>query len=84
LRDNNLSKKDFIRNFIKKIWIKRDINGPQRIDKNWIDDLEEFIWLIKDKINTDKLYQSYTSWKKWESWLVERDGVIRVIITQKS
>lgn len=84
LRDNNLSKKDFIRNFIKKIWIKRDINGPQRIDKNWIDDLEEFIWLIKDKINTDKLYQSYTSWKKWESWLVERDGVIRVIINQKS
>ena len=84
LRDNNLSKKDFIRNFIKKFWIKRDINGPQRIDKNWIDDLEEFIWLIKDKINTEKLYQSYTSWKKWESWLVERDGVNKVIISQKS
>jgi hypothetical protein len=84
LRDNNLSKKDFIRNFIKKIWIKRDINGPQRIDKNWIDDLEEFIWLIKDKINTDKLYQSYTSWKKWESWLVERDWEKKVIISKKS
>lgn len=83
LKDNKLGKKDFIKKFIKKIWIKRDTNWLHYIDKDSIKDLELWIWFIKDKVNTDKLQESYSTKWNWESWLVERDGEKKVIISKK-
>lgn len=82
LKDNKLSKKDFIKKFIEKIWIKKDINWLHYIKNDEIEDLKEFMGVIKDKIGVDRLHESYTSGKEWSSSLVERDGVEKVIIKQ--
>jgi hypothetical protein len=82
LKDNKLSRKDFIKNFMKKIWIKRDITWPHYVKKDEIEDLENFMGVIKDKVDTDKLHHIYTSQKSRESEVVEWDWEWKIIIKQ--
>ena len=84
LKDNKLGRKDFIKNFMKKIWIKRDITWPHYINKDEMEDFEDFMDIVKDKINLDKLHDSYTSGNKWKSDVVERDWKGKIIITPES
>ena len=84
LKDNKLSRKDFIKNFMKKIWIKRDITWPHYINKDEIEDFKDFMDIVKDKINLDKLHDSYTSGNKWKSDVVEWDWKGKIIITPES
>ena len=84
LKDNKLSRKHFIKNFMKKIWIKRDITWPHYINKDEIEDFRDFMDIVKDKINLDKLHDSYTSGNKWKSDVVEWDWKGKIIITPES
>ena len=84
LKDNKVSRKDFIKNFMKKIWIKRDITWPHYINKDEIEDFKDFMDIVKDKINLDKLHDSYTSGNKWKSDVVEWDWKGKIIITPES
>lgn len=84
LKDNKLSRKDFIKKFIEKIWIKKDINWPHYVKKDEIEDLEKFMDIVKDKIDLGKLHDSYTSESKWKSDVIELDWKGKIIITQQS
>lgn len=71
LNNNELSKEDFINNFIEKVWIIRDVYWLHYITPHERNDLKMYMNIVKDKINTDKLYQDYTSGNRRKSELVE-------------
>lgn len=71
LWDNNISKKWFPENIIVKITLKKDESWYHRITEEDREQFRNFFHLISDKINTEWLYNNFTSWKKWTSELVD-------------
>jgi hypothetical protein len=74
-----LCREDFINNFIEKVWIIRDVYWLHYITPHERNDLKMYMNIVKDKINTDRLHQDYTSGNKWKTELVEweEDVVIK-------
>ena len=79
LSDNELNREDFINNFIEKVWIIRDAYWLHYITPHERNDLKMCMNIIKDKINTDRLHQDYTSGNKRKAGLIgwEEDVVIK-------
>ena len=75
LNDNELNKEDFIKNFTENIWIVKDRYWSHRITDHEKNDLDTYMNFIKNKIDTDKLHQHYTSESKWKSELVEWERI---------
>ena len=71
LWDNNISKKWFPENIIDKITLEKDESWYHRITEEDREQFRNFFHLILDKINTEWLYNNFTSWKKWSSELVD-------------
>lgn len=84
LSDNELSKEDFIKNFMEKIWIIRDTYWLHYITEHERNDLKMYMNIVKDKIDTDKLHQAYTAGNKWKAELEEWNGNAKLLITPKS
>lgn len=80
LSDNELSKEDFINNFMRKVWIIRDIYWLHYITEHERDDLRKCMNIVKDKIDTDKLHQSYTDGGKWKIELEENDWENKLVV----
>jgi len=71
LSDNELDREDFIKNFMKKVWIIRDVYWLHYITDHERNDLKRCMDFVEDKIDTDKLYQNYASENKWKVELVK-------------
>jgi hypothetical protein len=82
LADNDLSRENFMRNFMEKIWIIKDLNWLHYITQHEKSDLKMCMDIIKDKVDMDKLHENYTSWKKWKFELAERDWEEKLAIKQ--
>lgn len=67
LWDNNISKKWFPENIIDKIRLKKDESWYHRITEEDREQFRNLFHLILDKIDTERLYNYYASWKKWTS-----------------
>ena len=67
LWDNNISKKWFPENIIDKITLKKDESWYHRITEEDRELFRKYFHLILDKIDTERLYNYYVSWKKWTS-----------------
>ena len=80
LNNNELSKEDFINNFIEKVWIIRDVYWLHYITPHERNDLKMYMNIVKDKINTNRLHQDYTSGNRRKAELVEWEN--DVIIKQ--
>lgn len=80
LSDNELNKEDFIKDFIEKVWIIRDAYWLHYITPHERNDLKMCMNIVKDKINTDRLHQDYTSGNRRKAELVEWEN--DVIIKQ--
>jgi hypothetical protein len=80
LSDNELNKEDFIKDFIEKVWIIRDTYWLHYITPHERNDLKMCMNIVKDKINTDRLHQDYTSENRRKAELVEWEN--DVIIKQ--
>ena len=80
LSDNELSKEDFINNFMRKVWIIRDIYWLHYITEHERDDLRKCMNIVKDKIDTDKLHQSYIDGGKWKIELEENDWENKLVV----
>lgn len=83
LWDNNISKKWFPENIIDKITLKKDESWYHRITEEDREQFRNFFHLISDKINTEWLYNNFTSWKKWTSELVDSFWENQVIMMQQ-
>jgi len=84
LSDNELDRENFIKEFMGRIWIIRDIYWLHYITPHERNDLKKCLDIIEDKLDTDKLYTYYTSEKKWKAELQEWDNDVKLIITPKS
>ena len=82
LSDNELSREDFIKNFMKKVWILKDINWLHYITEHERNDLTKCMNIIKDKIDTNKLHQDYASKNKRKSELIEWETEDTLVIKQ--
>ena len=61
LKDNKLQPNNFIKNLIKKSFVKRVGNDFVPITESDIEMLEKYLDLLKNKINTDTLHKNYTT-----------------------
>ena len=77
LSDNELSREDFINNFIEKVWIIRDAYWLPYITPHEKNDLKMCMDIVKNKIDTDRQHRDYTSGNKWKAELVGWDVVIK-------
>jgi hypothetical protein len=82
LSDNELSREDFIKNYMEKVWILKDINWLHYITEHERNDLTRCINIIKDKIDTDKLHQDYTSRHNRKSKLIEWETEDTLVIKE--
>ncbi len=83
LWDNNISKKWFPENIIDKITLKKDESWYHRITEEDRELFRKYFHLISDKIDTERLYNYYTSWKKWTSKLADFFWNNTVIMMEK-
>jgi hypothetical protein len=77
LSSNELDKEDFIENFMENVWIIKDIYWLHYITPHERNDLKMCMDIVKDKINTDRLYQDYTLGNKRKTELVWCDVIIK-------
>ena len=77
LSDNELSREDFINNFIEKVWIIRDAYWLHYITPHEKNDIKMCMDIVKNKIDTDRQHRDYTSGNKWKAELVGWDVVIK-------
>ena len=82
LDDNDLNRENFMKNFMEKIWIIKDLNWLHYITQHEKSDLKMCMDIIKDKVDIDKLHENYTSWEKWKFELAERDWEGKLAIKQ--
>ena len=77
LSNNELDKEDFIKNFMENVWIIKDVYWLHCITPHERNDLKMCMDIVKDKIDTNRLYQDYTSWNKRKTELVWWDVIIK-------
>lgn len=61
LKDNKLQPNNFIKNLIKKSFVKRVGNDFVPITESDIEMLEKYLDLLKNKVNIDTLHKNYTA-----------------------
>lgn len=82
LKDNNISKGKFPMNIFDKITLKKDEKWSHPISKEDKERFQKMFLLVRDKINTDWLYDNFTSWGKWESKIIDMGWAKSVFIVK--
>lgn len=83
LKDNNITKKGFPENIVKKLAFEKDKNWIHPITEQGEEMFRNFFSLVTDKIDTDWLYNNYTANGKWESIIADFMWTPKVIMIQK-